>query len=311
MPHKVEDQNRRALNLNRSEIDNILPEHYSAEYPKLVSLLKSYYQFLDSDEDRGFVTKISEILSVRDISQTREENLDQLLTEIGDGLTAASFFKQPRLMIRLLSGFYRAKGTLVSAEGFFRGFFNEEATIEYPKKQMFIVNESEVGYESQKFIQDDKLYQVFSILVKVGISTADYEALYKKFVHPAGWHFAGEVSTAGEVNLGISGLGLNPLESAGDPILASEVDLNVVSEFAQLTGLVDSAGKQIRISVGTLVDNYSSLTATQLNNQYGSIKELLSPNSFTFDDSSDVDTSITLETMDNTIFTRYTSDSSI
>ena len=51
----------------------------------------------------------------------------------------------------------------------------------------------------------------------------------------------------------------------------------------------------------------------ELNKFYSSVAELLSPNSFTFDDSISVDSgpdmSMTTETMDNDMYTRYTSDS--
>lgn len=320
MPHKIEDLNRRKLNLLTSKVDEVLPEYYQGDFPNFITFLEKYYEWLDSDHSQGFTKDIKTLMSVRDISQTNEENLDELLTEIGDGLTVASFFKQPRLMIRLLSGFYRVKGTLLSAEGFFRGFFNEEAVVEYPKVQMFTINDADnnfldhkIGYESQKFIQDAGLYQIFSILVKAGISTADYEALYKKFVHPAGWHFAGEVATETEVDLGLNGFGLNPLESDGNPVLSNEFDLGINVPFTQLTGLLESDGTYVRTNLIELVSDYQDIPASVLNTYYDNTAQIITPNSFTFDDSASVapDMALTTETMDNTIFTRYTSDSSI
>lgn len=313
MPHILEDQNRRNLTFFQSKVKDILPEFYQSEYSDFITFLEKYYDFLEDGYSQSFAKDIESVLGIRDISQASDESLDQLLSEIGSGLTVASFFKQPRLMIRLLADFYKVKGTLVSAEGFFRAFFNEEVTIEYPKRQMFIVNESEIGYESQKFIQDAGLYQIFSILVKVGISVADYETLYKKFVHPAGWHFAGEVLTETNINLGISGQGLNPLESAGNPILTQEADLAIQYSPVQLTGLLDSNGQLVRTNLSELVSDYQNMTAAQLNAYYDNTQQIISPNSFTFDDSDTVrpDMALSTETMDNTIFTRYTSDSSI
>lgn len=313
MPHILEDQNRRNLTFFQSKVKDILPEFYQSEYSDFITFLEKYYDFLEDGYPQSFEKDIESVLGIRDISQASDESLDQLLSEIGSGLTVASFFKQPRLMIRLLADFYKVKGTLVSAEGFFRAFFNEEVTIEYPKRQMFIVNESEIGYESQKFIQDAGLYQIFSILVKVGISVADYETLYKKFVHPAGWHFAGEVLTETNINLGISGQGLNPLESDGNPILTQEADLAIQYNPVQLTGLLDSNGQLIRTNLTEIISLYQDMTAEQLGEFYENTAQIISPNSFTFDDSDTIrpDTSLTVETMDNTIFTRYTSDSSI
>jgi hypothetical protein len=88
----------------------------------------------------------------------------------------------------------------------------------------------------------------------------------------------------------------------------------MTSEIAQLTGLIDSNGQNVRTNLTELVSEYQSMTATQLDKLYASTAEIITPNSFTFDDSDNTsrpDTTMTTETMDNTIFTRYTSDSAI
>ena len=142
------DKNRRDFNRIRPLVDEALPSYFAQEYGEdsgsLIKLLDKYYQFLDSSGVNSFGGDIKSLYSARDISETNSKGLDQLISEIGNGLTASSFFQQPRLMARLLGQFYRSKGTLVSAEGFFRGFFNEEVDIEYPKDQIFIVGESKI-----------------------------------------------------------------------------------------------------------------------------------------------------------------------
>lgn len=314
MSHILEDVNRRKIQLQEPKVKEVLPEHFASEYPTLITFLEKYYQFLDSSGDQSFGADIKNLYAVRDIDQTSTENLDQIVKEIGNGLQVSSFFQQPRLMAKLLASFYTSKGTLVSAEGFFRAFFNEEVTIEYPKEQMFIVNESQIGYESQKFIQDDELYQVFSILVKIGLSVQDYQTLYNKFVHPAGWHFRGQVSTEGVVEIDLAALSENPLDSAGGLILAETGIIDVTAPFSETTALLESDGTQIRVRVDEPIENYGDLTVTQIGQFYDDIASLVTPNSFTMDDSADSigpDLSLNLETIDNTMFTRYTSDSAI
>ena len=226
-------------------------------------------------------------------------------------------------MAKLLGAFYRSKGTLVSAEGFFKGFFNQEATVEYPKDQIFIVGESNVGFEGQKFIQDNTIYQIFSILIRTGISTRDYEALYKKFVHPAGWHFRGEVLLPNQVTVGIgqvfSGDSVRPPELIFATPVHSEAPIAPLFQFNEVTALIDSDnGIPHRLSLVSTIATYQSLTSGQLEKFYSNLAELLTPNSFTFDDSNlrdsagaaTPDFSLNLETMDNDMFTRYTSDSS-
>ena len=324
--HRIDDVNRRDINFRQAKVKDVLPEYFVTENPKLISFLETYYQFLDSSGDHSFKTEIDVLSSARDIDQTSEENLDQLIKEIGNGLQSSAFFDNPRLMTKLLSDFYRSKGTILSAEGFFKSFFNEEVTIEYPKVKMFTINDKDntylshrIGFDSQKFIQDNRRYQVFSILIKAGISVADYQNLYKKFVHPAGFYFEGEVLAETSSNLSDSAQsGVDSDEIRGNivigPQLTGEVDMQSVSSFAQITGIIDSNGQDIRVFLDQTIDVYQDLTAAELDGFYDDIKQILTPNSFTFDDSADVvgpDTTITVETMDNTMFTRYLSDSAI
>jgi len=315
MSHVLEDVNRRDLNFATSKVKEVLPEYFLAEYPKLITLLEKYYEYLDSDADDAFKNQINDLYSIRDVSQTSLESLDEIISEIGNGLEVASFFQQPRLMAKLLAEFYSSKGTLVSAEGFFRAFYNEEITVEYPKDKIFILNESQVGYESQKFIQDDEIYQIFSILIKVGLSVTDYQSLYTRFVHPAGWHFQGQVQTESKVTVGVVGTGQDPLDSSGPVILVDEANIAAAAGFHELTALLESDGMSIRIAdEEDIISRYSDITLESLDTYYDTIARVISPESFTFDDSDATrrpDTAITLETMDNSVFTRYTSDSNI
>lgn len=320
MSHTVKDKNRRDVTLTTSKVGEVVPSFYEQENPQLLTLLDKYYEFLDSDGTQAFSTAIKDLHHVRDIAETDIEYLDELIKEIGNGLQASTFFQNPRLMAMLLASFYRSKGTLVSVEGFFRGFFNEVVTVEYPKDQIFIVGESQTGFDSQKFIQDNELYQIFSILLKVGISTQDYESLYKKFVHPAGFYFAGQVASIEEAILSIDATGLIDSDTGGGFIISSEFILSPSGQTTELTALIDSGAttQAFRVGVNQIVSLYttSGMSAGELSNFYPTIATLLSANSFTLDDSASPDSagpdmSLTLETMDNDMFTRYTSDSTI
>ena len=308
------DKNRRDFNLIRPLVDEALPSYFAQEYGEdsgsLIKLLDKYYQFLDSSGVNSFGGDIKSLYSVRDISETNSKGLDQLISEIGNGLTASSFFQQPRLMARLLGQFYRSKGTLVSAEGFFRGFFNEEVDIEYPKDQIFIVGESNIGFEDQKFIQDNAIFQVFSILVKSGLSVGDYINLYKKFVHPAGFHIAGELTTTTGVNAGLTaGTTTDPLATDEDLTVGSSASLTVQSLPTAMTVFFNNNNKE-RARVDQPMSDFGAITLTKMADFYQSVRAVVTPNSFTFDDSSlrdsnlaaGPDFSLTVETMDNAMF---------
>lgn len=316
------DKNRRDPTLFTSKVDQVLPEFFQEDNPILVSFLEEYYKSLDSDSGTiNFSDKIRNVFAARDIAETDQAFLDELITEIGAGtLKASSFFAQPRLMARLLSRFYQAKGTRNGAEGFFRGFFNEEIEVEFPKEQLFIVAESPIGFDSQKFIIDNGVFQILSILIRSGLSVTDYEQLYKKFVHPAGFHFAGEVRLTDQANFATAVQGLDPLATLEtSAVFLSQASLDTNTLFGEHTGLQDSSdGTPIRIDFRQANLAYyttdSDFTAQNMIDYYDDIKTLLDPNSFTLDDSANIGRpllSMTFETMDNDRFTRQSSDSSI
>jgi hypothetical protein len=177
---------------------------------------------------------------------------------------------------------------------------------------MFIVGDSasQIGVESLKYIQNDELYQTFGLLIKTGISLNNWSELYKKYVHPAGFYFAGQVTTDAEaVNPVLAPLSI--FDSSATTVI-SEATAPVQGLFTQPTTLVESDGGLVRQSnLNELVSDYGNLSLDQLNTTYHTLRQVITPNSFTFDDSSIRDSdenatpdfSLNLETMDNDLFT--------
>ena len=338
MAHSLEDLNRRKLRLDVPSVTELLPEYFQQEFGvdsgSLTKLLDLYYQYLDENSTHAFHKEISNLFSNRDAAQTDTKSLDELIKEIGNGLQSSSFFQNPRLMAKLIPLFYKSKGSLVTAEGFFRGFFGEEVDIQYPKDNLLYIGgidssgkQGRIGYQYQNRIQDNATYQIFSILVKTGLSVSDYETLYKKFVHPAGFYLAGQVEIAGNGILTMTADGVNPLESSvGDIVILDQATQLITSPFVQMTAIFDSGTNGdpatdgvFRVSLTDTLTKYQNLSANDLVKFYSSIEQLITPNSFTFDDSNIRDSSLNAtpdisletETMDNDMFTRYLSDSSI
>ena len=309
MGHKLQDINRRNLSFSKSSVKEVLPEYFTEAYPNLVLFLEKYYDFLEDEEAQSFKTDINNLLLVRDPGQTPEKYLSFLIEEIGDGLQSNSFHANPRLMVNLLAQFYRVKGSLNSIEGFFRGFYGDEITVEYPKNKMFIVGESQVGFESQKFIQDNELYQIFSILIKTSLSTDKWRDLYTKYVHPAGFYYAGEIILENEKIFNPEAYSENPLDVIETDVAAyTEAQFGIQLPFTELTALYDfdnDGTDDYRMTLTTRVNTYQTLTIQQLSYYYSTIGEFLIPNSFKFDDSDSQprpDFSMTLETMDNDMY---------
>ncbi len=303
------DFNRRDVSLRTDDVDVVLPEYFQSDYPNLTTFLEHYYDFMDSDATFNFGRELKDLYRNRDIQAASLKNLDQLIFEIGNELTAADIFTEPRFAATRLAKFYRKKGSPESIKEFFRLFFGQEISLSFPKEDLFTVGESRIGYESLKFIRNDKLYQLYSYLITSSLSTSTWSELYKKFVHPAGWFFQGQLSTDGVANMNITA----PLSipTSVDPIFEQTAEVFESTPFTLLTALRDSDGTTLRETLDDTIDRYQSLTLSQLASiGYANIAEIMEPTSPTFDEDSDAslfplggkDFSNAIETMDQNIF---------
>lgn len=309
------DFNRREINFTESKISDTLPDFYKSEYPNLIAFLDKYYQFMDSDENYNFAKAIHELYQTRDIEDTNINYLDTILKELGQGLLNTNFFLDPRFATRLVSKFYRVKGSLYSGEGFFRGFYGSQVTIEYPKRNIFIVGESLIGPDSLRYIQNGALYQIYSILVKSEIPFSTWQDLYKKFVHPAGFFLGAETVLVGSVDLGLDSMPNVILVDSSTATTAAIATLDP-SGVMEIAALTDSNGTYIKYSVEDYIIKYENLTIEQLINQYNSIEQLIEYTSPTFDQDSvgatvSIDMSNTLETTDQNKSRWWSDDSDI
>ena len=300
---------------HQSKVTQVLPQFFQGQYPNLIKFLEAYYDFAGEETAAA---EIEELFDIRNISATDLEYLDLLMREISDGIDTDSFDANadvnPRLMARLLSHFYRAKGTQLSAEQFFKAFYGEDVEVIYPKRDIFILNDrpggSLIGPQSLKRIQDDKKYQIFSVLLKTGMSFGDYESLYKKMVHPAGFYLAGETETQGFGDLDMmAGQTTDPLEVPNYPVvletsshgsLEPTYSLLVMEENDPVDARTQQqrdAGDGIVVSSLETLDKYETITLQQLSDDFGTVAEWVSVKPPTLDDGT-LDLSQTYENLD-------------
>ena len=303
------DFNRRDVSLRTDDVDAVFPEYFQSDYPNLTTFLEHYYDFMDSDSTFNFGRELKDLYRNRDIQAASLKNLDQLIFEIGNELTAADIFTEPRFAATRLAKFYRKKGSPESIKEFFRLFFGQEISLSFPKEDLFTVGESRIGYESLKFIRNDTLYQLYSYLITSSLSTSTWSELYKKFVHPAGWFFQGQLSTDGVANMNITA----PLSIPTDinPVFEQIAEVFESAPFTLMTALRDSDGTTLRETLDDTVNRYQGLSLSQLRSiGYASVAEIMEPTSPTFDEDSDAslfplggkDFSNAIETMDQNIF---------
>jgi len=309
-------QNRRPRNFLHRKVRDALPEFFTQDFPKLVTFLEKYYDYLDSDDVSSFDNQLRQIYQTRDTQEVPSKLLSTLISEIAAGNTGDNF-TDPNFYAQRIHELHRTKGSRFSIEEFFRAFYQQNVEVEYPKNNIFTVGHdsagplSRIGAESNKFIRNNALYQIYSILIKSPLAQTTWIELYKKFVHPAGFYIAGSVQTDVEAIGTLSA----PLASpdSGNPGVISSAVTSAIAPFTQMTILseglsIDSGG--FRSQLGQTIDKYQSIPANALNTIYGNINEILTVKSFTFDDSDIGDSagtarpdfSIALETMDNEQF---------
>lgn len=198
----LKDYNRLAINFRKSLVQEVLPEYFQSSYPALIDFLEGYYEYLDSDDQWG--GSLQELITIRDFEDTTLKRLDFVLGEVGLSVSSGRF-TFPREVLRNFGNFFRVKGSEYSAHGFFRAFFNDnDIEIKYPKDELFRIGQSKIGSDDAFIIQDGKIYQIFSILIKSGKPISEWESLWRKYVHPSGFHLAAEVLIIGKDNVIIS-----------------------------------------------------------------------------------------------------------
>jgi hypothetical protein len=277
MTELLRDIDRRPLNFHRDYIDTVIPEHFQQEYPQFVRLLE----------------ELKDLFYIRDFESTPEQYLQELLNEALASGISKDTFPYPRLSLKLLPLLNKSKGSIASVDGFFRFLFGADVQQIYPKNDMFVVGESQIGYDSQKFIQDSFYYQIFSILLKSDVPPSKWLDIYKRYLHPAGFAiFAETFFEAVTTNTIINEMTLAILDSAANELIfVNKIENFIIGPGSDITGI--DSDNQIRYPLYadptttfpiTIQDSFGTLDSG-LDSLYGTIQNLLNLNSPTFDDS--------------------------
>ena len=299
-------------------VEQVLPDYFKADYPKLIKLLEAYNQFEDSDQSPARL--VHDIITARDITANDLSLLSFIEDELLLGQSYFEGFTNKRAAAKFSNNLYRSKGTLYSIQQFFRTFFGITPDVRYTKEDRFMIGEtdSRIGFDSQKFLTDDKLYQVFAILIKADIPVERWREAYKLFVHPAGMYFGGQVllEATGSFNFGI----MPDFEKVNiDPVVQGEASLGAGLLVTDLTGEVDSDGRgtygKLRIDLPGSVEEIQNISIDELNQNYRSISELVGTSSPSMDGDSSTNVAdfsqdrAIFDTMDEVKYTYYDSDS--
>ena len=324
----LRDLNRRPLSFNRSQVAEALPEYFTTEYPQLIQLLESYYQYLDSDEN-AFGYRLKDLSTTRDIGQTAASNLTYIEDELLLGKNYIEGVLDKRTGTELSNNFYRSKGTKFSIQRFFRAFFGVDPDIRYGKDLLFTIGETPIGPESNKFIQNDKLYQYWALEIQSPIAQSEWIELYKLFVHPGGMYVASSVIISNNVGE-TPALNLLGFAYVNDqdikPVTFETQSSFTITPFAETVAIVSFTGRdgnaayRLRTDTMNINDWYDPNTAAvdsdygtgaYAANRYNSIIGMADVTTFTIDQDSDLGIHVSdenaRETVDQDTYNYYDS----
>ena len=111
-------ENVRTSNLVSSQ----LPDFVRSDYPKFVTFLEKYYEWLETTNSVSF--EIDALRNANDIDSSDDYYIEQLKKDL------APYFPQDivtdkRLFLKLVTQFYRSSGTQESVKFLFRALYNE------------------------------------------------------------------------------------------------------------------------------------------------------------------------------------------
>lgn len=286
------DNNRRELSFSdHHNIREVLPEYFLESFPNLITFLEAYYEFEDDPSSPAHL--IHELFITRDITATDLKLLGYIEDELLLGQQYFSGFKNKRAAAKYSNVLYRSKGTLFSMQQFFRAFFGVIPEIIYTKQFIFSLNDSKskIGVDSGKFLQDNKLYQNFALLIKAPIPTNVWKEAYKLFVHPAGMYLGTEIQLTGSGL--ITGTAPIALPTSLNPVVLAAATITF-SGLTEITGLwkkdetsSSDPDEMYRIKLPNKISSIENYTIEQLDRTYDDLGELIGQNSPTLDEDSD------------------------
>lgn len=299
----TKDNNRRLLNLRQSDVETVLPDYFKEEYPNIIELFHAYFTWLETNDNFG--ARIKDLNKSRDITQVSEDLLQYIEDELLLGQSYFEGFINKREASKFSNLLYRSKGSLYSIQQFFRAFYGTDPEIVYPKENVFIVGESQIGPASQRFLTDNTIYQTLAILIKIDLPLVIWEEVYKLFVHPAGMFLGAEIQLVSVNENEISDTMPEIVDATGvTPITESIASIIVDQPPSSTTLLIDSDGVLNRFDAQKSILNvYKDFTIGYLDQTYSNFLELSSPSFPSFDEDSDANGSTmrfdnTIETFD-------------
>ena len=141
-------------------IPNQVPEFVRDEYPKFVSFLKAYYEFLETSgvTNNDLVNRAKQIREISDIDSSLDEFEQNFYNKFADLLPKEVAVRKD-ILFKNITNLYRSKGSIESYKFLFRMLFDEELEIIEPKNEVLKASASVWSVENSVRMDPDVFYQ--------------------------------------------------------------------------------------------------------------------------------------------------------
>lgn len=177
-------------------VNSLVPMHMREGAENFIGFLEDYYSYLNTD---GLPSQeINNIVAEQDIDRTSAQYLDLIQREIAKNIPRAAAFDRVSLYKKIVK-YYLTKGSEDSIINFFKIFYDDVISIQYPRERLFKLSSGDwdgVNYRDTKgfasntdVIQDSYFWQDFSYVINSSISVLEWKNEFNNLVHPAGFKF--------------------------------------------------------------------------------------------------------------------------
>ncbi len=146
----------KSSNLIRSQ----LPEFIRDEYPKFISFMEAYYEFLDEKqgtENNDLNAKAKSLRNLSDVNQSLDEFENNFYEKFASLLPRDAEVRKD-ILFKNLNRLYLSKGSIESYKFLFRLLFNEEVQIIEPKNEVLKASASVWSIENSLRADPNELY---------------------------------------------------------------------------------------------------------------------------------------------------------
>lgn len=142
---------------------NRLPEFLHDEYPKLISLLTEYFEWLE--EDGNYTRVLLDFKHDLDVSNESDNYIDSILKDLGFDTTSGLKIKKSHL-VYFLRDYYLSQGNTQSFKFLFKAFFDENVEVAYPRHKLAYASNASYGGHTSIFTTADSTYdpKILSIM---------------------------------------------------------------------------------------------------------------------------------------------------